>query len=58
MKLEKIIIDKLSDSLAGIFVNLIVETSKTWRFYFDENDKASMRLKAKNFIMGILENGR
>lgn len=58
MKLEKIIIDKLSDSLAGIFVNLIVETSKTWRFYFDENDKASMRLKAKNFIIGILENGR
>lgn len=58
MKLEKIIIEKLSDSLAGIFVNLIVETSKTWRFYFDENDRASMRLKAKNFIMGILENGR
>lgn len=58
MKLEKIIIDKLSDSLAGIFVNLIVETSKTWRFYFDENDRASMRLKAKNFIMEILDNGR
>lgn len=58
MKLEKIIIDKLSDSLAGIFVNLIVETSKTWRFYFDENDKESMRLKAKNFIMEILKNGR
>lgn len=58
MKLEKIIIDKLSDSLAGLVVNLIVETSKTWRFYFDENDKSSMRLKAKNFIMGILENGR
>lgn len=58
MKLAKIIIDKLSDSLAGIFVDLIVETSKTWRFYFDENDRASMRLKAKNFIMEILENGR
>lgn len=58
MKLEKIIIDKLSDSLAGIFVNLIVETSKTWRFYFDEKDKSSMRLKTKNFIMEILENGR
>lgn len=58
MKLEKIIIDKLSDYLAGMFVNLIIETSKTWRFYFDENDIASMRLKAKNFIMGILENGR
>lgn len=58
MKLEKFIIDKLSDSLAGMFVNLIVETSKTWRFYFDENDRASMRLKAKNFITGILKNGR
>lgn len=58
MKLEKIIMDKLSDSLAGMFVNLIVETSKMWRFYFDEKDRASMRLKAKNFIMGILENGR
>lgn len=56
--MEKIVIEKLSDTLAGIVVNLIVETSKTWRFYFDENDKASMRLKAKNFIMGILENGR
>lgn len=58
MNFEKIIMDKLSDSLAGIFVDLIVETSKTCRFYFDENDRESMRLKAKNFIMGILENGR
>ena len=58
MKLEKIIINKLSDYLSGIFVNLIVETSKKWRFYFDENNRISMRLKAKNFIMGIMENGR
>ena len=58
MKLEKIIVDKLSDSLAGLVVNLIVETSKTWRFYFDKNDRASMRLKTKNFIMEILKNGR
>lgn len=58
MKLEKIIIEKLSEGLAGLFVNLIVETSKTWRFYFDENDRASMRLKAKNFISEILKNGR
>lgn len=57
MKLEKIIIDKLSDYLAGLFVNLIVETSKMWRFYFDENDRVSMRLKAKNFITEILKNG-
>lgn len=58
MKLEKIIIEKLSDTLAGLVVNLIVETSKTWRFYFDENDRASMRKKTKNFITEILENGR
>lgn len=58
MKLEKIIIEKLSEGLAGLFVNLIVETSKTWRFYFDENDRVSMRLKAKNFITEILKNGR
>ena len=58
MKFEKIIIDKLSGTLAGLVVNLIVETSKTWRFYFDENDRASMRKKTKNFIMEILENGR
>lgn len=56
--MQKIVIEKLSDFLASIFVNLIVETSKTWRFYFDENDRVSMSLKAKKFIMGILENGR
>lgn len=58
MKLEKIIVEKLSDTLAGLVVNLIVETSKTWRFYFDDKDRASMRQKTKNFIMEILENGR
>lgn len=56
--MEKIVIEKLSDTLAGIVVNLIVETSKTWRFYFDENDRASMRKKTKSFIMDIIENGR
>lgn len=58
MKLEKIIVEKLSDTLAGLVVNLIVETSKTWRFYFDDKDRSSMRQKTKNFIMEILENGR
>ena len=58
MKLEKIIVEKLSDTLAGLVVKLIIETSKTWRFYFDENDRASMLKKTKTFIIGILKNGR
>ena len=58
MKLEKIVIEKLSDTLAGIVVNLIIETSKAWRFYFNDDERASMREKTKNFIMEILKNGR
>ena len=56
MKIEKYVIDKLSGSLANFAVNVITETVKNWRFYFDENDKESMRDKTKNFIREILEN--
>jgi hypothetical protein len=58
MKLEKIVIEKLSNYLAGVVVNLIVNTLKAWRFYFDDQEKADMNKKAKNFIMEILKNGR
>ena len=56
MKIEKCVIDKLSGSLANVAVNVITETVKKWRFYFDENDKEIMRDKTKNFIKEILEN--
>ncbi len=58
MRLEKIVIEKLSNYLAGVVVNLIVNTLKAWRFYFDDQEKADMNKKAKNFIMEILKNGR
>lgn len=56
MKIEKYVIDKLSGSLANIAVNVITETVKNWRFYFDENDKEIMKDKTKNFIKEMLEN--
>lgn len=56
MKLENYVIDKLSGSLANLAVNVITETVKNWRFYFDENDKEVMRNKTKTFIKEMLEN--
>ena len=56
MKIEKYVIDKLSGSLANVAVNVITETEKNWRFYFDENDKDIMRNKTKTFIKEMLEN--
>lgn len=56
MKIEKYVIDKLSGSLANVAVNVITETVKNWRFYFDENDKEVMRDKTKTFIKEMLEN--
>ena len=56
MKIEKYVIDKLSGSLANVAVNVITETVKNWRFYFDENDKDIMRNKTKTFIKEMLEN--
>ena len=56
MKIEKYVIDKLSGSLANLAVNVITETVKNWRFYFDENDKEIMKDKTKNFIKEMLEN--
>ena len=58
MKIEKYVIDKLSGSLANVAVNVITETVKNWRFYFDENDKEIMRDKTKTFIKEMLENAR
>lgn len=56
MKIEKYVIDKLSGSLANVAVNVITETVKNWRFYFDETDKEVMRDKTKTFIKEMLEN--
>ncbi len=56
VKIEKYVIDKLSGSLANLAINVITETVKNWRFYFDENDKDIMRDKTKNFIREMLEN--
>lgn len=56
MKIEKYVIDKLSGSLANLAVNVITETVKNWRFYFDENDKEIMMYKTKTFIKEMLEN--
>lgn len=58
MKIEKYVIDKLSGSLANVAVNVITETVKNWRFYFDENDKEIMLDKTKTFIKDMLENAR
>lgn len=58
MEIVKYVIDKLSDSLADLTVNVITETVKNWRFYFDENDKEDMRDKTKTFIKEMLENAR
>lgn len=56
MKIENYVIEKLSGSLANLAVNVITETVKNWRFYFDENDKEIMRDKTKNFIEEMLKN--
>jgi hypothetical protein len=56
IRIENYIIDKLSGSLSNLAVNVITETVKNWRFYFDENDKEVMRDKTKNFIKDMLEN--
>lgn len=56
IRIENYITDKLSGSLSNLAVNVITETVKNWRFYFDENDKEVMRDKTKNFIKDMLEN--
>lgn len=56
IRIENYIIDKLSGSLSNLAVNVITETVKNWRFYFDENDKEVMRNKTKTFIKEMLEN--
>ena len=58
MNFEKIIIEKLSSTLAVMATNTIIEAAKAWRFYFDDNDRAKLQENTKIFIMEILENAR
>lgn len=58
MNFEKIIIEKLSSTLANMATNTIIEAAKAWRFYFDDNGRAKLQENTKIFIMEILENAR
>lgn len=45
------------DMVAEVGANMICESLKNWRFYFDDADRAAVKLKLKNLMFGLV-NGR
>lgn len=55
-KLQKNVIDGLSGVISEYATRLLVDTGKTWRFYFDENEQQEIKTGLKNFLSGVIEN--
>ena len=58
MKIDQIVIDKLSEMLANTAANIFIETSKKWRFFFPDEQKKIITEKFKLFIMELLKNAK
>lgn len=45
------------DMVAGVGSNMICESLKNWRFYFDDADRAAVKSNLKKLMFGLV-NGR
>lgn len=55
-KLKKNVINGLSGVISDFATRLLIDTGKTWRFYFDENEQEKIKNGLKNFLSGVIEN--
>lgn len=58
MKIDEIVIDKLSEVLANSVASIFIETSKKWRFFFPKEQKKIITEKFKLFIAELLKNAK
>lgn len=54
---KNIMLEKVADMVAGVASNMICESLKNWRFYFDDADREKVKNSVKDIMWGLV-NGR